>query len=163
MNGILTPSKLERCLQAAERSGIPGVVSFHSMLSKKGYGPDIMHLVSVADLVDIGMAPGDAICLKKYALKWWNGEHHHVAKHPRDVETVSISTQAIPPLAELTPLSKRLHFEKCFNDDGGMTVYRPAVKSGSCKDEDYTWWLYSKELKMYLQLPMNKAPVLKDY
>ena len=45
-----TPSKLERFLRSAEQNGIPGVVSFHLMLSEKGYGPDIMHLVSVADL-----------------------------------------------------------------------------------------------------------------
>ena len=122
-----------------------------------------MHLISVADLVDIGMAPGNAIRLKEYASKWWNDERRRVAKRPRDMETVSISTLSIPPLAESTPPSKRLRFEKRFNDGGGMTVYGPAVKSGSCEDEDYTWWLYSKELKMYLQLPMNKVPVLEDY
>ena len=56
-----TPSKLERFLQSAEQNGIPGVVSFHLMLSEKGYGPDIMHLVSVANLGNVGMAPGDAM------------------------------------------------------------------------------------------------------
>ena len=66
-----TPSKLERFLQAAEQNGIPGVLSFHPMLSEKGYGPDIMHLVSVGDLGNIGMAPGDAIHLREYASRWW--------------------------------------------------------------------------------------------
>ena len=47
-----TSSKLEHFLQAAERNGIPGVVSFHSMLLKKGHGPDIMHLVGVGDLLE---------------------------------------------------------------------------------------------------------------
>ena len=65
-----TPLKLEHFLQAAEQNGIPGVLSFHPMLSEKGYGPDIMHLISVSDLGNIGMAPGDAICLREYALRW---------------------------------------------------------------------------------------------
>ena len=158
-----TPSKLERFLQAAERSGIPGVVSFHSVLSEKGYGPDIMHLVGVEELAKIGMLPGDALRLKDYASKWWNNKHRRVAKRPRDAETVSVSTRALPPLAKTTPPSKCLRFEKRFNDGGGMTIYGPAVKSGSCEDEDYTWWLYSDELKMYLQLPTNKVPILKDF
>ena len=34
------------------------------MLSEKGYGPDIMHLVSVGDLGNIGMSPGDSIHLR---------------------------------------------------------------------------------------------------
>ena len=56
-----TPSKLDRFLQSVEKNGVPGVVSFHPMLSEKGYGPDIMHLINISDLVDIGMPPGDAI------------------------------------------------------------------------------------------------------
>jgi hypothetical protein len=163
-----TPSKLERFLHAAEGNGIPGVVSFHAELSEKGYGPDIMHLVNVSDLVDVGMPPGDAIRLKEFASRWWTDERRHASKRqrPRDVETIhntAASTSAIPLPAEMTPSSKRLRFEKRFNDGGGMTIYGPGVKSGSCEDEDYTWWLYSKDLKMYVPLPMDKVPILPDY
>jgi hypothetical protein len=140
------------------------VVSFHSMLSEKGYGPDIMHLVNVSDLVGIGMPPGDAIRLKEYASKWWTDERRHAVKRPRDVETVhnAASTPALPLTAEMTPPNKRVRFEKRFNDGGGMTIYGPGVKSGSCEDEDYTWWVYSKDLMMYVPLPMDKVPVLPD-
>jgi hypothetical protein len=58
------------------------------MLSEKGYGPDIMHLIGVSNLADIGMPPGDAIHLKEYASKWWTDECQHVRKHPCEVETV---------------------------------------------------------------------------
>ncbi|KAF8270730.1 hypothetical protein EI94DRAFT_1797821 [Lactarius quietus] len=147
-----TPSKLERFLRVAERNGILGVVTFHPMLLEKGYGLDIMHLINVTDLVDIGMLPSDAICLKEYA-------------HPHD-ETVHhnaiMLTQALPPASESTPPSKRLRFEKHFNDGGGNTVYGPAVRSGSWGEVDYTWWIYSKELSMYVPLPSNKVPYLKN-
>ena len=159
-----TPSKLERFLRAAERNGIPGVVSFCSVLSEKGYGPDIMHLVNISELADIGMPPGDAIRLKEYASKWWMDERRHAAKRPRNMEAVYNTTPppAIPSAADTTPPNKRLRFEKRFNTGGGMTTYGPGIRSGSCEDEDYTWWVYSKDLEMYIPLPMNKLPVLCD-
>jgi hypothetical protein len=125
-----TPSKLEHFLQAAERNGIPGVILYHAMLLEKGYGLDIMHLVNITDLIDIGMPPGDAICLEDYAVKWWTDKHRCVAKHPRGVE----SSQTIPPLADSTPLSKCLRFKKCFNDGGatrlmGLMSCQAAVKT----------------------------------
>ena len=93
-----------------------------------------MHLVSVSDLTDIGMPPGDAIHLREYASQWWTEECQHVAKCPHDIEPVYDNF-----LTKLTPLSKQLCFEKCFNDGGRMTIYRPAVRSESWGDEDHTW------------------------
>ena len=43
-----------------------------------------------------------------------------------------------------------------------MRLYRPAVRSGNCEVEDYTWWVYSEELDMFVPLLMNKVPVLKE-
>ena len=155
-----TPSKLERFLRSAEQNGIPGVVSFHPMLSEKGYGPDIMHLVSVADLGNVGMAPGDAIRLREYASRWWTDERRHATKRPRDTE---VSTQALPPVSKSTPPSKKLRFEKRYNGGGGLMTFGPAVKSGTLDDDvDYAWWVYSKELGMFVPLPMGKVPVLLD-
>jgi hypothetical protein len=86
------------------------------MLLEKGYGPDIMHLINVSDLVNIGMPPSDAIRLREYTAKWWPDERRQVAKRPRDAETTGNST--IRSVAKSTPPSKRLHFEKHFNDRG---------------------------------------------
>ena len=136
------------------------------MLSEKGYGPDIMHLVSVGDLGNIGMAPGDAIHLREYASRWWTDECRRAAKRPCDTETIhtaNTSTRTLPPVSESTPLNKQLRFEKHFNDGGGMTIYGPAVKSGSWDDDmDYTWWVYLKEMNMYVPVPMGKVPVLDE-
>ena len=158
-----TPSKLERFLRAAEQNGIPGVVSFHPMLSEKGYGPDIMHLVSVGDLGNIGMAPGDAIRLREYASKWWTDERRRATKRARDTDTVAGNlTRARPPASESTPPSKKMRFEKRYNDGGAHTLYGPAVKLGSLDDDvDYIWWIYSNDLKMYIPLPMGKVPVIE--
>jgi hypothetical protein len=37
------------------------VKSYDALLLLKGYGPDILHLVNVEDLAEIGVSPGDAI------------------------------------------------------------------------------------------------------
>jgi len=107
------------------------------------------------------MPPGDAIRLKEYASRWWTDECRCVGKCPHELETVHNANTSTQVASESTPPSRRLRFKKRFNNGGGNTVYGPAVKSGSWEDEDYTWWLYSKELKMYLPLPMNKVPILK--
>ena len=137
------------------------------MLSEKGYGLDIMHLVSVGDLGNIGMAPGDAtIRLREYALRWWTDECQCAAKCPHDTETIHMAnmlTQTLPPVSESMPLNKWLCFEKHFNDRGGMTIHGPTVKSGSWDDDvDYTWWVYLKEMNMYVPVPMGKVPVLDE-
>ena len=128
--------------------------------TEKGYRPDIMHLVSVADLGNVGMAPGDAIRMREYASRWWTDERRCATKRPQDTE---VSTQALLPVSKSKPPSKKLRFEKCYNGGGGLMTFRPAVKSGTLDDDiDYAWWVYSKELGMFVPLPMGKVPVLLD-
>jgi hypothetical protein len=165
-----TPSKLDRFLQAAESNGVPGVHSYHVSLSTKGYGPDIMHHVSVSDLVEVGVSPGDAIRLREYASKWWAEECQRVAKRQRTPDAGSSRHRAASslatPVTDSTPPNKRLRFEKRFNDGGGMTTYGRAivdVKGGyDFEENDYTWWVYSKDLKMDIPIPLGKVPVLAD-
>ncbi|KAI9444439.1 hypothetical protein BJY52DRAFT_1128191 [Lactarius psammicola] len=166
-----TPSKLERFLQAAESNGVPGVQSHLSSLALKGYGPDILHIVSVQDLVAIGVSPGDAIWLREYASRWWAEERQRVTKRPHapDIERpgcCSTTPTLAPPPINTTPPNKRLRFEKCFNDGGGMTTFGRAIvkkKAGyEFEANDYTWWVYSKDLKMNVPLPPGKVPVLAD-
>lgn len=163
-----TPSKLERFLQAAERNGVPGVQDYRFSLEQKGYGPDILHFVSVNDLVDVSMSPGDAIRLREYASMWWAEERRRVAKRPRALDDgpPTTSTSATLPV-DTTPPQKRLRFEKRFRNGGGMTVWGRAVvdmRAGADGDDDvpsdYTWWVYSNDLKMHIPLPPGKLPVL---
>lgn len=163
-----TPSKLERFLEAAEGNGIPKVQCFYLSLSLKGYGPDILHLISVQDLVEIGMSPGDAIRLRDYALRWWTEERQRVAKRPRVVDDTSTDSHATlttaPPATDITPPNKRFRFEKRFNDGGGMTTYGPGIieDKGNYQSNDYTWWVYSRDLKMDVPLPVGKVPIIAD-
>ncbi|KAH9072410.1 hypothetical protein EDB83DRAFT_2517174 [Lactarius deliciosus] len=160
-----TPSKLERFLQAVESNGIPGVQSYHSSLLLKGYGPDIMHLITVPDLVEVGVSPGDAIRLREYASKWWAQERQRVAKcslldiaqvhAPLQTGSSSLAPNGMPP-------NKWLHFEKRFYDGGGMTSYGCGIAKGTHDTDDYTWWVYSRELKEYVPLPPGKVPVFND-
>jgi hypothetical protein len=128
----------------------------------KGYGPDIMHIINVSDLVEIGMPPGDAIWLKEFAAKWWADERQRVAKRPRNAET----TPPHPRPVDSTPPNKRLRFEKRFNDGSTARYYGPDVRSGNHvpnhEDDDHTWWVFSKELAMFVPVPMGKVPVLKS-
>ncbi|KAH9000081.1 hypothetical protein EDB92DRAFT_2110736 [Lactarius akahatsu] len=159
------PSKLERFLQAAESNGVPGVQSYHSSLLLKGYGPDIMHLIAVPDLVEVGVSPGDAIRLREYASKWWAQERQRVTKRSlSDITQVRAPLQtgssSLAPIS--TPPNKRLRFEKRFYDGGGMTTYGCGIAKGTYDTVDYTWWVYSWELKEYDPLPPGKVPVFND-
>ena len=96
-----TPSKLEWFLQAVERNGVPGVETFHPMLSAKGYGPDIMHLINICDLEKIGMPLGDAIHLKKYAARWWSVSRTCTSVHDRpprvkEVQGIALTSPVRP-------------------------------------------------------------------
>jgi len=165
-----TPTKLERFLEAAQNHGVPGVQAYSVSLSQKGYGPDILHHVSVNDLVEVGVSPGDAIRLREYASKWWAEEHQRVAKRPRVPDPGSgachaTSTPSAPPI-DSTPPSKRLRFEKRFYDGGGMTTWGRAVADMRAdyepEETDYTWWVYSKDLQMAVPIPPGKLPILAD-
>ena len=167
-----TPSKLERFLRDAESNGIPGVQSYDTLLMLKGYGPDILHLVNVQDLVDIGVSPGDAIRLREYASKWWMEERRRVSKRPRAPDTDIAERHTVPtaPISAIdtTPPHQRLRFEKRFKGGGGMTTHgRAIVNANEFSDlgmpaGDYSWWVYSKDLGMDVPLPPGKVPVLAE-
>jgi hypothetical protein len=139
-------------------------------LSQKIYGPDILHHVSVNDLVEVGVSPGDAIRLEEYASKWWVEESQHVAKCPRVPDPGSGGHRATPTLADSlidnTPPSKWLHFEKRFDDGGGMTTWGRAIADMKAdyepEDTDYKWWVYSEDLQMAVPIPPGKLPILAD-
>ena len=160
-----TPSKLTCFLEAAEKNGIPGVQSYHATLSLKAYGPDILHLVNNADLAEVGISPGDAIRLKEYASMWWMNEQQRVAKHPRELGNDHRGVSIPLPAHSTTPLNKRLRFEKHYHKGGGMSISgRDIAKAASdYNGHDHSWWVYSKELKMFIPLPAGKVPVIDDY
>ena len=73
---VNTPTKLTHFLEYAQANlGVPNTLAYEAQMRLKGFGPDILHLFSQDSLVNLGMTPGDAICLQTNAPKWWNGSH----------------------------------------------------------------------------------------
>ena len=69
-----SPSQLTRFLVHAETNlGVQDATLYESPLWHKRYGPDILHCVLDKVLEEVGIFPGDAICLKDGAVVWWNG------------------------------------------------------------------------------------------
>ncbi|KAE9399161.1 hypothetical protein BT96DRAFT_771043, partial [Gymnopus androsaceus JB14] len=70
-----TPTKLRHFLEHAERDlGVTDATSFYYWMEGKGYGLDILHAVLDSDLKELGVRPGDVLCLKQGARPlWFNG------------------------------------------------------------------------------------------
>lgn len=67
-----TPTKLSRFLKHAnDHLGVELATSYEFQMKRHGYGPDILHLVDDAKLVEIGIPDGDAIRLKRGAPVWY--------------------------------------------------------------------------------------------
>ena len=68
-----SPSKLGRYLDyASEKLGVRDANAYEEALACEGYGPDILPYVEDKVLLECGLTPGDAICLKRGAAEWWN-------------------------------------------------------------------------------------------
>jgi hypothetical protein len=63
------------------------------------------------------------------------------------------------------PPNKWLQFEKHFHDGGMMSIYGCNIAKGASDydDHDHSWWVYFKDLKMFVLLPPGKVPVIDDY
>ena len=70
------PTKLMQFLEHAQANlGVTNALAYEAQMCLKGFGPDILDLVSQDSLVNLGITPGDAIHLQNNAPKWWNGSH----------------------------------------------------------------------------------------
>ncbi|KAI6030228.1 hypothetical protein EDC04DRAFT_2605399 [Pisolithus marmoratus] len=71
---IPSPSKLSCYLQFAETHlSVQHTLTYKSALELHRISPDIILDVSDKLLADLGLSAGDAICLKKGSITWWNG------------------------------------------------------------------------------------------
>ena len=113
---VPTLSKLCRFLVYAEtKLGVTGACNFELALDRRGYSPDILHLVSDSDLAEVEMSPGDIICLKAGFLKWWNGPD---AKRKRDEKGNNSKLEQ--------QQNKKICFERRYDGGGGWTFHAPA-------------------------------------
>jgi hypothetical protein len=85
-----SPSDIHRYLTyAQDKLGVEDATTYLLPLQLKRYGPDILADVAVADLTapDVGMAPGDALRLKRGSTDWWN----HMAKRQRELDRQTLA------------------------------------------------------------------------
>jgi hypothetical protein len=152
-----TPSKLRRFLDAAEGVGISSATRYCLSLSQQQLGPDILHLVENKELAELGILAGDIIRLKEFAPKWWNVESQQAGVKRRRTGEITGTVPETP----VTPPNKKYRFEKQYTDGGSMTVFGPGWDAGDVgEDADYTWHVYSKDLKMVVPLPRGFIPTL---
>ncbi|KAJ6517589.1 hypothetical protein DFH09DRAFT_1429056, partial [Mycena vulgaris] len=134
---IPTPSKLPRFLEHASTNlGVTSAPSFATPMRRNGYGPDILHLVEDRDLMDIGITKGDAICLKAGAQAWWNGpEANKKCLYGEMSEADSAGSSfgrkfTRPSDIQATPPSKKVSFERRWDDGGAERFYGPRIVEG---------------------------------
>ncbi|KAJ7114795.1 hypothetical protein C8R44DRAFT_629617 [Mycena epipterygia] len=170
---IPSPTKLLRFLEHAEaKLGVTTSRNFESVMRTNGYGPDIIHLLDDQALVDCGFTKGDALRIKAGAGEWWKGPD---AKRKR-VQTeepgsgsgsgsTSSSTHHVPPTqnnVDVTPPSKKVAFERRYDDGGRERFYGPRLTPGRDGDETDTDTWFRSGGGQWLPLPLGYRAV-HDY
>lgn len=146
-------------------------------LQLKRYGPDILSDVALTDLTasDVGIAPGDALWLKRGSTDWWN----HMAKRQREQEKstgkdkVTVSWSDPNPakrhnpgqgstnldgldlsnLAQSTE-SDPVKYEQRWNDGGCKRFYGPHMKRGDKGSmQDCVVWYFCEGRQDWFPVP----------
>lgn len=72
---VPSPSDIPRFLKFAEtKLGVKAAMVWASPMKRRSYGPDILKAVSDKDLLELGMAHGDVLRLKRGTTKWWGSQ-----------------------------------------------------------------------------------------
>ncbi|KAL1745520.1 hypothetical protein HDZ31DRAFT_63014 [Schizophyllum fasciatum] len=79
---VNTPSKLHRFLEwMSVKGGIPEALTLKPLLHQEKLGPDVLDIVAIDNLKNLGISTGDALRLRKEAPIWWKSAE--AKKHPR--------------------------------------------------------------------------------
>ncbi|KAJ6537380.1 hypothetical protein DFH09DRAFT_1400559 [Mycena vulgaris] len=139
---IPTPFKLPRFLEHASTNlGVTSAPSFATPMRRNGYGPDILHLVEDRDLMDIRMTTGDAIRLKAGAQAWWNGPEANKKRSYGEMSEADSAGSSFgrtftrPSDILATPPSKKVSFERHWDDGGAERFYGPRIVEGDDDDQ----------------------------
>ena len=147
-----TPSKLRRYLHYAEEHlGVRNATTYEDSLDREGYGPDILSLVEDKALIECGLTPGDAICLKRGANEWWNGPDAKRQKQDTP-QGQSGSTPNMEP-------EYSIRFEKRLADGGCVSFFSSGLMSGR-HPKKFSWWYYNQITRDVEPVPVGKVPVL---
>jgi hypothetical protein len=117
-----SPSQLTRFLRHCEDDlGILNASVYESPLRRKSYGPDILHKVDNKALEDLGISPGNIICLKDAVIPCYNGPS---AKKRRIVRESGVENKK-----PLVAYEKRW-FDTEGNQTGGNRFWGPPMEGG---------------------------------
>ena len=124
-----TPSKLARFLQHAEKNlGVTNATIYEAALERKGYGPDILHLVKDESLIETGLPPGDVIRMKAGCIAWWSSAD---AKRKHEPEATATDDRH-----NHTPPNKKIRYERRYKDGtGANTFWGPVLEPDDSNSE----------------------------
>jgi hypothetical protein len=131
-------------------------------LRLNGFGPDILHLVSQDALANSGIIPGDAICLREYAPKWWNSSVH--AKRMQHTPSQSSTVNAAQKQDATTP-NKHICFEKHYYEGGKYIIWGSkliAIKGPMPPNPEFQWHYHLYELDAVIPIPDGYVPMFED-
>ena len=155
---VPTPSKLRRFLAYAEKSlGVERATNLEFPLHMKGFGPDVLHLVSDDALAELGINPGNIIRLKTGCVKWWNGADAKRKRGEGDDDLFPRQAEEAAP-----PPPKKVRYEKRYTDGGGMTFHGPPlVEGGGAHTSDYEMFYYCEVCAKMVRVP-PRFSVIED-
>ncbi|KDQ49830.1 hypothetical protein JAAARDRAFT_200477 [Jaapia argillacea MUCL 33604] len=89
------------------------------------YGPDVLQMFDEKQFENLGFTPGDSICLKNRAMKWWHGPE---AKRKCADLVAGASESDVEH-----PKAKEFRYEVEFLDGGQHIYYGPGMCPGESK------------------------------
>ncbi|KAL1738368.1 hypothetical protein HDZ31DRAFT_78420 [Schizophyllum fasciatum] len=130
---VNTPSKLHRFLEwMSVKGGIPEALTLEPLLHQEKLGPDVLDMVAIDDLKNLGISTGDALRLRKEAPIWWKSAE--AKKRPRAETNEGMwerthrerSIDSVPPqdedLSTRTTRMAKIRFHVKFLDEEGRVV-----------------------------------------
>jgi hypothetical protein len=147
-----SPSQLTRFLVHAETNlGVQDATLYELPLRNKRYGPDILHRVSEKALEEVGIHPGDVICLQDGAVVWWNGPDAKRKRVDGDKDTSE-------------PPAKRdsVAYEKRYDDGGGCHFSGPPMVGGDYSVPGETLWYKCEARKEWFPVPPGYTVIMEE-
>lgn len=158
---IYSPGDIPRFLTYAEKKlGVKNAARLSASFDVHGYGPDILSNISDADIRALGVAPGDAIRLKKGSEKWWKEEAKKEKAAGKRKRADTIEEPGGSSSSSKAPARKEIRYEKRYttdngDDDGAFTFWGPPfTETGEdMNGRDYRMFYFDETTSQMLPVP----------
>jgi hypothetical protein len=132
---------------------VPNAEAYEFVLRDKGYGRDILHLVSDNALVDLGLLPGDVIRMKAGCAAWWSSPD---AKRKWDEEGPD------SPGNIRTSPNKKVCYERRYTHGGLATFFGPTLVPGRLRLVDAEMFYFCPVREMMVPVPAGFTVIEDD-